>query len=100
MEAYAKKRILIWDVPPKSPDFSPIEMFWGWLRKQLRHMDLEDLRKKRPLMDKAGYTARVKSIMRSQKAVGGQELCGKASQEVPASGEPWRYCSRQLGTVV
>ena len=43
-------------------------MFWGWLRKKLCHMDLEDLRKKRQLMDKAGYTARVKSIMRSQKA--------------------------------
>ena len=49
MTAYAFKNIQLWDVPPKSPDLNPIEMFWGWIRKKLRSMDLADLRTKRPL---------------------------------------------------
>ena len=44
---------------PKSPDLNPVEMFWGWLRKKLRSMDLEDLRKKRRPLGKTAYTARV-----------------------------------------
>ena len=68
MEAHASRNIVLWDVPAKSPDLNPIEMFWGWIRKRLRNMDLEDLRKKRPTLDKAAYTARVKSVMRSQRA--------------------------------
>ena len=43
-------------------------MFWGWIRKKLRNMDLADLRKKHPPLDKAAYVARMKGIMRSQKA--------------------------------
>ena len=65
MEAYAKKRILIWDVPPKSPDLNPIEMFWGWTRRQLRLMDLKDLRLKRKPLGKIAYVQRVKTLFRS-----------------------------------
>ena len=43
-------------------------MFWGWLRKKLRSMDLEDLRKKRRLLDKTAYVARVKGALKSAKA--------------------------------
>ena len=68
MEAYAKKRILIWDVPPKSPDLSPIEMFWGWTRRQLRLMDLKDLRLKRKPLGKIAYVQRVKTLFRSARA--------------------------------
>ena len=68
MEAYAKKRILIWDVPPKSPDLSPIEMFWGWVRRQLRLRDLDDLRRKRPLLGRMCYVKRVKALLQSQRA--------------------------------
>ena len=68
MAAYAFKNIQLWDVPPKSPDLNPIEMFWGWIRKKLRSMDLADLRTKRPPLHKAAYIVRVKGIMRSQKA--------------------------------
>jgi len=68
MAAYAFRKINLWDVPPKSPDLNPIEMFWGWIRKKLRHMDLADLRMKRRPLGKAAYTARVKGVMRSQKA--------------------------------
>ena len=68
MEAYAKKRILIWDVPPKSPDLNPIEMFWGWTRRQLRLMDLKDLRLKRKPLGKIAYVQRVKTLFRSARA--------------------------------
>ena len=68
MEAHASKNIVLWDVPTKSPDLNPIEMFWGWIRKRLRNMDLVDLRKKQPTLDKAAYSARVKSIMHSRRA--------------------------------
>ena len=68
MAAYATKKIKLWDVPPKSPDLNPIEMFWGWIRRKVRTMDLADLRCKRPPLTKAAYTARLKGIMRSQKA--------------------------------
>ena len=68
MAAYASKKIRLWDVPPKSPDLNPIEMFWGWIRKKLRNMDLADLRSKRPPLGKAAYTARLKGVLRSQKA--------------------------------
>ena len=43
-------------------------MFWGWMRKKLRKMDMADLRAKRAPLDKAAYTARIKSVMRSAKA--------------------------------
>ena len=68
MAAYRLKKIVLWDVPVKSPDLNPIELFWGWIRKRLRHMDLDDLRKKKPLLGKAAYVVRVKGIMRTRKA--------------------------------
>ena len=66
--AYRAKHIALWDVPPKSPDLNPVEMFWGWLRKKLRGMDLADLRAKRRPLGKAAYVARVKSVIKTQKA--------------------------------
>ena len=68
MEAYRAKGIALWSVPPKSPDLNPVEMFWGWLRKKLRSMDLEDLRNKRRPLGKTAYTARVKGVLKSAKA--------------------------------
>ena len=59
MEAYWATGIGLWSVPPKSPDLNPVEMFWGWLRKKRRPMDLEDLRKKRQPLGKTAYAARV-----------------------------------------
>ena len=55
-------------MPAKSPDLNPVEMFWGWLRKKLRCMDLDDLRKKRRPLGKTAYTARVKNVMKTAKA--------------------------------
>ena len=39
--------ILAQALPPRSPDLSPVEMFWGWVRRQLRLKDLNDLKQKR-----------------------------------------------------
>ena len=65
---YSRKRIVMWQCPAKSPDLNPVEMFWGWLRKRLRKMDLADLRAKKPPLDKAAYIARVKATIRTAKA--------------------------------
>ena len=68
MAADRTKKISLWTVPPKSPDLNPVEMFWGWLRRKLRLMDLEDLRKKRRPLGRTAYTARIKGVLKSQKA--------------------------------
>ena len=68
LRACAAKDVLLWGVPAKSPDLNPIEMFWGWVRRQLRLKDLEDMREKRPVLGKTAYKVRVKNLFRSQKA--------------------------------
>ena len=40
-------------------------MFWGWLRKKLRLMDLADLRHKRKPLGKTVYKLRVKRVTQS-----------------------------------
>ena len=67
-KACAEANITLWQVPPKSPDMNPVEKFWGWLRRQLLHRDLADLRARRPVLGAAGYRARVRAIIRTQKA--------------------------------
>ena len=47
---------------------NPIEMFWGWIRKKLRKMDLADFRNKRTPLNKAAYITRVNGVMRSHNA--------------------------------
>ena len=58
----------VYFLPPYSPDLNPIEMFWGWIRRKLRLMDLADLRLKRRPLGKTAYTLRVKRVMQTQKA--------------------------------
>ena len=55
MAAYRRRNIKLWDCPAKSPDFNPIELFWGWLRKVLRRMDMADLARKRKPLGKTAY---------------------------------------------
>ena len=52
----------------KSPDLNQVEMFWGWLRRKLRLMDLADLRKKRPALGKTAYITRVKGVIKTANA--------------------------------
>ena len=58
MRAYAAKGVHLWAVPPRSPDLNPVEMFWGWLRRQLRLKDLSDLRRKIVPLGKTAYLTR------------------------------------------
>ena len=53
---------------PASPDLNPVEMFWAWLRRKLRLMDLKDLRDKNRPLGKTAYTMRAKRVIKSQKA--------------------------------
>ena len=62
--------------------------YWAWLRKQLRRRDLADLVLKRPALTKAGYTERVKSVLRSRVSQHVAKRCAlglkKVCQEVIA----------------
>ena len=46
------------------PDLNPVELFWSWLKKKLREMDLEDLRGGRPPITKSGMKRRVRALLR------------------------------------
>ena len=63
-----KQGIEMWHIPPRSPDLNPIERFWGWLKKELRRRELQDLVAKRPALGKMAYKIRVRGILRSRKA--------------------------------
>ena len=55
-------------------------MFWGWLRTELRLMDLADLwRQKRRPLGKTAYTMRVKGVIKSQKT---QTVVGKFTRSL------------------
>ena len=61
-------KVKMWFIPPKSPDLNPIERFWSWLRRQLRQMDLNDQCAKRPVLSKPQYIARVRALLKTEKA--------------------------------
>ena len=60
--------IKIWHNPARSPDLNPVELFWAWLRKKLRAMDLKDAVAKRPVLSKMAYTQRVRCVLKTKKA--------------------------------
>ena len=53
--AHRRWRVGLIKLPAKSPDFNSVEMFWAWLRKRLRALDLDDFVKKRPVPGKEAY---------------------------------------------
>ena len=61
-------RVTLWKLPPRSPDLNPVEQFWGWLRKRLRAMDLQDAVRKRPVLGKTAYKLRVRRLCASRRA--------------------------------
>ena len=65
--AHRKARVLLWQIPPRSPDLNPVEKYWGWLRARLREKDLADLRAKRPPLQRTALKARVRSLIRSSR---------------------------------
>ena len=86
--AHKKVGVTLWKIPPKSPDLNPVERFWSWLRKKLRAMDLAEAAKKRKVLTKTKYAARVKRVLRSKKAQVTAARCAgglrKVCQEVIA----------------
>ena len=68
LAAYRRGRVVLWDVPAKSPDLNPVERFWAWLRKKLRQMDLADLRARRAPLTKPQYATRVPRVLQTRKA--------------------------------
>ena len=66
--AMAAEGISLWEVPAASPDLNPVEKFWAWLRKRIRNLDREDLRKRRPPINPFAFKARVRSILASRRA--------------------------------
>ena len=66
--AHRRVGVHLWHIPPRSPDLNPVEKFWGWVRKQLRAMDLADLKVKRPPVQRTALQARVRSLLRTAKA--------------------------------
>ena len=68
MAAYRKQKIVIWKVPPRSPDLNPVEQFWSWLRRHLLKLDLADARAKKRSLDKAAYRRRVQAVCSSARA--------------------------------
>ena len=66
--AYERNRVVLWELPPKSPDLNPVEKFWGWLRRQLRAKDLADLAARRAPVGKAAFKIRVRNICRTKRA--------------------------------
>ena len=66
--ALADEGITLWRTPPGSPDLNPIEKMWAWLRRRLREKHREDLRRKRPVLGRMAFQARVRAVLASAKA--------------------------------
>jgi len=66
--AHRRWRVGLIKLPARSPDLNPVEMFWAWLRKRLRALDLDDFVKRRPVPGKEAYKARVRRVLRSRQA--------------------------------
>ena len=64
----ARARVTLWSILARSPDLNPVELFWAWLRKKLRSMDLADAIAKKPVLGKMAYRARVVRVLKTTKA--------------------------------
>ena len=83
-QAHANARVCMWHIPPRSPDLNPIEKYWAWLRKALLARDLSDAVAKRPALDKAGYTTRVRAVCRTQRSHAVAAACSKSLRKTCA----------------
>ena len=66
--AYAAQKIVLWKLPPRSPDLNPVDRFWGWLRRRMRQRDLQDLYAGRPPLGPTAYRLRLRAVCKSKKA--------------------------------
>ncbi|CAE8615557.1 unnamed protein product [Polarella glacialis] len=81
-EAHKQAKVVLWKIPPRSPDLNPIEKYWAWLRKQLRHKDLEGLEAQRPVLGKMAFRARVRAICRTQRSQRVAAACADGLKKV------------------
>jgi len=82
MKIYEKQRIVLWKIPPRSPDLNPVEKYWGWLRKELRRRDLIDLQNKRPVLGKMAYKLRIRAVIKTNKAQQVAKNCAAGLKKV------------------
>ena len=75
--AHRRANIVLWKMPPRSPDLNPVEKYWSWLRRALLRLDLHDLRTRRPPLGRSAYVARVRAVNRSQRA---QRVAGNCAR--------------------
>ena len=77
-DAHDAKGIRLIHVPARSPDLNPVEVYWSWLRRRLRALDLKDAQNKREVPGKRAYQQRVRGVMKSAKsrAVAGNIMRG------------------------
>ena len=66
--AHARARVQLHHIPPRSPDLNPVELFWGWVRKRLQKLDLDDLVAERSPVTRRQLTARLRGILQTQRA--------------------------------
>ena len=66
--AHRAANVKLWHIPPKSPDLNPVERFWGWLRRALLQLDMQDLEAGRPVPARAAYRQRIRQLLASQRA--------------------------------
>ena len=88
-------------VHPRSPDLNPVEMYWAWLRKKLRKMDLDDLLAKRPAIQRAGLKTRVRALVNQRNLRVSSSyffLPGAVSGSFGQFRESWNYMSHLLGS--
>ena len=76
---YKTKHIELVVIPSHSPDLNPIEKFWGWLKRELRRLDLRDLKSGRPALGKTAYKARIRLVLRRK---GTQKVAARFSSQL------------------
>ena len=80
--AHRRAGVKLWRIPAKSPDLNPAEKYWSWLRWKLRALDLADALKKRPVLSKMAYKARVRSVCRSKRSQAVASACAIGLKKV------------------
>ena len=81
---YVTQKIRLWHIPKGSPDLNPIEKFWGWLRRELRRRDLQDLRDTKPPLVQARLPgARAARVAHAEGAACRMQHCNVVQEDVP-----------------
>ena len=95
--AHKRARVQLDHIPARSPDLNPVELFWGWLRKRLQKLDLEDLVAERPPVNRRRLTARLRALLATERAHRRQELLPFPAQDVREGAAEARSRLRRLG---